>query len=173
MRRGDVAPKIAKTCQESRFVCAPAARAPRAARRLPRRQASLGIFVVRCGLPCDPPVGGHSCNGGMITLPSRGLGRRPIYLEAPRMKKCCVSGEGTLSNFQNSKVPLPGGQACHNKLLVSWGPLVIAAPIAGSLLAPLRCAAPRQSRCRATLRPSKIPTPFAAAFACGLQLRGL
>jgi hypothetical protein len=24
------------------------------------------IFVVRCGLPCDPPVGGHSRNGGMI-----------------------------------------------------------------------------------------------------------
>jgi hypothetical protein len=23
--------------------------------------------VVRCGLPCDPPVGGHSCNGGMIS----------------------------------------------------------------------------------------------------------
>jgi hypothetical protein len=23
-------------------------------------------FVVRCSLPCDPPVGGHSCNGGMI-----------------------------------------------------------------------------------------------------------
>src|SRR5436305_7652292 len=43
----------------------PAARVPRAARRLPR-QAWLRIFVVRCGLPCDPPVGGHSCNGGMI-----------------------------------------------------------------------------------------------------------
>src|SRR5262249_55446839 len=25
------------------------------------------IFGVRCGLPCDPPVGGHSCNGGMIS----------------------------------------------------------------------------------------------------------
>ena len=43
-----------------------AACAPRAATRLPRRRASLRIFVVRCGLPCDPPVGGHSCNGGMI-----------------------------------------------------------------------------------------------------------
>src|SRR5215470_11322289 len=33
----------------------------------PRRRAAwLRIFVVRCGLPCDPPVGGHSCNGGMI-----------------------------------------------------------------------------------------------------------
>jgi Resolvase, N terminal domain len=29
-------------------------------------RAWLRIFVVRCGLPCDPPVGGHSCNGGMI-----------------------------------------------------------------------------------------------------------
>src|SRR5262249_32809390 len=25
----------------------------------------LRIFVVGCCLPCDPPVGGHSCNGGM------------------------------------------------------------------------------------------------------------
>jgi hypothetical protein len=31
-----------------------------------RRRAWLRIFVVRCGLPCDPPVGGHSCNGGII-----------------------------------------------------------------------------------------------------------
>jgi len=42
-----------------------AARALRAATP-PRRRAWLRIFVVRCGLPCDPPVGGHSCNGGMI-----------------------------------------------------------------------------------------------------------
>jgi hypothetical protein len=28
----------------------------------------------------------------------------------PRMKKCCVSGEGTLSNFQNPKVPPTGGR---------------------------------------------------------------
>src|SRR6516165_8727954 len=39
---------------------------PRAAMPPPRRRAGLRIFVVRCGLPCDPPVGGHSCNGGMI-----------------------------------------------------------------------------------------------------------
>src|SRR5262249_26482395 len=33
---------------------------------LPRRRAWLRIFVARCSLPCDPPVGGHSCNGGRI-----------------------------------------------------------------------------------------------------------
>src|SRR5262249_9174423 len=43
----------------------PAAHAPRAATPPPRR-AWLRIFVVRCSLPCDPPVGGHSCNGGII-----------------------------------------------------------------------------------------------------------
>jgi hypothetical protein len=43
-----------------------AARAPHMATRPPRRQASLRIFGVRCGLPCDPPLGGHSCDGGMI-----------------------------------------------------------------------------------------------------------
>jgi hypothetical protein len=43
-----------------------AAHAPRSATRPPRREAWLRIFVVRCGLPCDPPFGGHSCNGQMI-----------------------------------------------------------------------------------------------------------
>jgi hypothetical protein len=40
-----------------------AARAPRAATLPPRRRASLRIFVVRCGLPCEPIAtasGGHS-----------------------------------------------------------------------------------------------------------------
>src|SRR5262245_5545098 len=32
--------------------------------RPPRRRAWLRIFVVRGSLPCDPPVGGHSRNGG-------------------------------------------------------------------------------------------------------------
>jgi hypothetical protein len=43
-----------------------AARAPPAATPPPRRRAWLRIFVVRCGLPCDPPLGGQSCNRGMI-----------------------------------------------------------------------------------------------------------
>src|SRR5262249_61712713 len=38
---------------------------------LPRRRAWLRIFVVRWGLPCDPPVWGHSCNGGMIPKADR------------------------------------------------------------------------------------------------------
>jgi len=42
-----------------------AARVQQSAMR-PRRRAWLRIFVVRRGLPCDPQVGGHSCNGGMI-----------------------------------------------------------------------------------------------------------
>src|SRR5215467_13861285 len=44
---------------------ASAPRLPRAATQPPRRRAWLRIFVVRCSLPCDPPVGGHSCNGGV------------------------------------------------------------------------------------------------------------
>jgi len=36
------------------------------------REAWLRIFVVRCSLPSDPPVGGHSCNGGMIPRFHRG-----------------------------------------------------------------------------------------------------
>src|SRR5262245_55797254 len=34
------------------------------ARSAHRRAAWLRIFVVGCSLPCDPPVEGHSCNGG-------------------------------------------------------------------------------------------------------------
>src|SRR5262249_12836295 len=41
-----------------------AALAPRAGTQPRRRAAWLRIFVVRCSLPCDPPVGGHSCNEG-------------------------------------------------------------------------------------------------------------
>src|SRR5262249_29917788 len=43
-----------------------AAHVPPTATPPPRSRAWLRIFVVRCGLPCDPPLGGHSCNGGMI-----------------------------------------------------------------------------------------------------------
>src|SRR5262249_3981743 len=48
-------------------------RARRQVARLPRRRAWLRIFVVRCSLPCDPPVGGHSCNGGIIPPFHRGV----------------------------------------------------------------------------------------------------
>src|SRR5262249_12952417 len=53
--------------------------------------------------------------------------------------------------------PLRGGQARRNKLLVIWEPLVIAAPLAGLLLAPLRCAAPCRSQARATWQPLRYP----------------
>src|SRR5262249_954456 len=58
----------ATCCAETRSPASPsAALAPRAAMPPPRpRAAWLRIFVARCSLPCDPPVGGHSCHGGMI-----------------------------------------------------------------------------------------------------------
>src|SRR5262249_11507823 len=56
----------------------PVARAPRAATRPQRRRAWLRIFVVRYGVPCDPPVGGHSCNGGMIPSFHRAVCERAI-----------------------------------------------------------------------------------------------
>src|SRR6516162_5563952 len=45
-----------------------AARGPQAATP-PRRRVRLRIFVVRCSLPCDPPVGGHSCEWRDDTTP--------------------------------------------------------------------------------------------------------
>src|SRR5262249_918859 len=47
----------------SRTSVAKATSAPRAAMQPLRRRVWLRIFVVRYGLPCDPPVGGPSCNG--------------------------------------------------------------------------------------------------------------
>src|SRR5262249_42612535 len=70
-RRKDQAPRSGGSRpQASPF----AARSPRAATRPPRRrEAWLRIFVVRCSLPCDPPIGGHSCNGRMIPRFHRGV----------------------------------------------------------------------------------------------------
>ena len=44
--------------------------------------------------------------------------------------------KGGMIKSSKWKVPPTGGQARRNRLLVSWGPLVIAAPRVGSLLAP-------------------------------------
>src|SRR5262249_6186432 len=92
--------------------------------------------------------------GGLHHTP-RASGHRSLQ----RTPACRGTADSSPLNSQNGKSPLPGGQARRNKLLVSWGPLVIAAPLQGSLLAPLRCAAPCQSRSR-----FKIPTPFASCF---------
>src|SRR5262249_6498053 len=53
------------------------ARAPRAATRQPRHRAWLKTFAVRCSLPRDPPVGGHSCNGRI------GGGAKPSQAATP------------------------------------------------------------------------------------------
>src|SRR5262245_8729277 len=65
-----------------------AARAPPTATRQPRRRASLRIFVVQCGLPCDPPVGGHSCNGGMIPRLSEGTNN--AFCAAKSLSRPCL-----------------------------------------------------------------------------------
>src|SRR5262249_39268651 len=67
---------------------------PRAATRPPRRRAWLRIFVARCGLPCDPPVGGHSCNGGMIPRSHRAVSEKTALQKAAwgfevSMAACC------------------------------------------------------------------------------------
>ena len=52
-------------------------------------RAWLRIFVVRCSLPCDPPAGGHSCNGGMI----------------PRFQPLVISGSRVQSEQMFSGLP--------------------------------------------------------------------
>src|SRR5262249_42859592 len=81
-----------------------AARAPRAATQQPRRRVAwLRTFVVRCGLPCDPPVGGHSCNGEMI----------------PRFE-CAVCGYFTLGSA--------AGSDCQNLKAVTVVPASVVRP---------------------------------------------
>ena len=87
----------------------PAARAPRAAALL-RRRAWLRIFVVRCSLPCDPPVGGHSCNAGMI----------------PRFHRAvCTDADGSRVKLANDRL---GSKAVRLRrgILPNWqrGPLL-------------------------------------------------
>src|SRR5215813_14208626 len=56
--------RLVKTNRDTQSLASlAAARVPPVATRLPRRRAWLRIFVVRCSLPCDPPLGGHPCNG--------------------------------------------------------------------------------------------------------------
>ncbi len=66
----------------------------------PRRRAWLRIFVVRCGLPCDPPVGGHSCNGGMISRFSEG---RTMLLRCERLEPPVSSDGSEASNWCRSQ----------------------------------------------------------------------
>jgi hypothetical protein len=76
-----------------------------AATRPPRRRAWLRTFVVRCSLPCDPPVGGHSCNGGMISRLHRR--ERPI-------------GKSYKPAFRRSLRHPPAPAAARR--LPTWGP---------------------------------------------------
>src|SRR5262249_62341373 len=67
-RRGRASGSLAANAwsMPTRAIWPGATPAPRAATSPHRRKARLRIFVVRCDLPCDPPAGGHSRNGGMI-----------------------------------------------------------------------------------------------------------
>src|SRR5262249_44549373 len=97
--------------------------------------------------------------------------QRANHRLAQLVTRATQSSGGVSLNSQNGKSPLPGGQARRSKLLVSWGPLVITAPLAGSLIAPLRCAAPCQFRCRVISPPSRYPHLSQADFAPSARSR--
>jgi hypothetical protein len=78
------------------------ASAPRAATRQPRCRAWLRIFVVRCGLPCDPPVGvihamqtwyhvsiAQSVKASRMNAPEDRLGSKPVSLEVSKCVPVC------------------------------------------------------------------------------------
>jgi hypothetical protein len=65
--------------------------------------------------------------------------RLPLYRDRTIFGRVFV--RGGMTKFSKMESPPTGGsRRAGNELLVSWTPLVIAAPLAGSLLAPLRCA---------------------------------
>src|SRR5262249_17457293 len=64
---------------------------------------------------------------GVSLMPTGPKGqKRPADVIGNAVKVMRIAtGDGSPINSQNGKSPLPGGQARRNKLLVSWGPLVI------------------------------------------------
>src|SRR6516164_4572518 len=81
----------------------------------PRRRAWLRSFVVGCSLPCDPPVGGHSCNGGTIPRFERAvcdyftLGARAAMLTARSLSRRLIlprNGRGRCADRLFSPTPI-------------------------------------------------------------------
>ena len=83
-----------------------------------------------------------------------------------------VFGAGAKTRFQNPKVPLPGGAHRHAHPNIELPTASLAAACSFNQ-APLRCAAPCQSRSRGTLLPSTYPHPSQAAFAPSVRSRWL
>src|SRR5262249_33819236 len=92
-------------------------------RERPRRRASLRIFVVRCGLPCDPPVGGSFTQWRHdTTLPPRGLGLRAMgkSSECLRMTTGVKSGKAQNERMFFRFAPESGHRAMakHRKTVI-------------------------------------------------------
>src|SRR5215470_1376632 len=89
-------------------------------RPLRRREAWLRIFVVRCSLPCDPPVGGHSCNGEMIPRFHRAVsGRDGRYGPPPALDVLL----GLAERAYDLRLPMPCNvtvaRKCREDILVA------------------------------------------------------
>jgi hypothetical protein len=86
-------------------------------------------------------------------------------------------GRGLDENLKPKSPPYRGSSAPQQPFgrtnCVGGLPLFIAPPLAGSLLAPLRCAGPCQSRSRATWPPSRYPDLSQPAFAPSVRSRCL
>lgn len=79
-------------------------------------------------------------------------------------------GWGLDENLKLKSPPYPGGQARRKKLLLSWGPLIIAPPLGGSLFAPLKCATPCGDRGCCETKRTVGRTRHAAAWRNALRL---
>ena len=97
----------------------------------------------------------------------------PFWGENRFWTRFCERGHEAI--FRTQKPPYRGVHLPHACFFHEGGSARARSPllIAGSLLAPLRCAAPCQSRGRATLPPSRYPHLSQAAFAPSVRSRCL
>ena len=118
-------------------------------------------------MPNDIPQVEPLNEGAQYITDTSKLGGAPFIIDTarpssstPGKKKTRGSGEGTLSNFQNPKVPPTGGPT-HRSLATNtkWQSSITQAR--------LRCAAPCQSRGRATWPPSRHPAGGSGTTASG------
>ena len=80
--------------------CASATPADAQPSRAAANQQGAAFFVVRCSLPCDPPAGGHSCNGGIIPRFHRAVWERPMGRSSQCFRltavEAALNGEGRI-----------------------------------------------------------------------------
>src|SRR5262245_47949265 len=143
-------------------------RAHRRAATPPRRRAWLRIFVVRCGLPCDPPGGGHSCNGS--TLPRFDRTVCDYFTPgcgAKNLRSTIEHGRPCLPYFPRSRLPPTYCAGRHRAICIAFGLAVWCRVVDGETDITRVWPAIRRRALRKGLKPQRA---FVAGLTIGLFL---